>query len=104
MQNRFDIECQKLSKIEQNIRDIEKYCDINPFDFNDNDQHDNEFNLNEFLDIAENKNRTKSDRTPVFDVILDSQRENYPFILNGEYLNNDDGLFQVNSFYKDPIK
>ena len=50
--------------------------------------------------MAEN-NETKWDRTPVFDVILDSQREKYPFILNGEFINNDGEPFQLKGFYKD---
>ena len=52
------------------------------------------------LDISENK-KTKYDRTAVFDVFFDSQRENYPYILNGEFINNDEEPFQVNRFYKD---
>ena len=71
IQNRLDIENQKLSNIQQKIRDIRKYGEINPFDFNDINQQDNEINLNKFLDLAEN-NKTKYYRIPVFDLILDS--------------------------------
>ena len=39
--------------------------------------------------------------TQVFDVILDSQRGNYPFILKGEFIFNNGEPFQVNRFYKD---
>ena len=56
IQKRLDIENQKLSNIQQKIRDIKK---------------------------------------------LDSQREKYPFILNGEFNINDGKPFQVNRFYKD---
>ena len=74
VQNRLDIENQSLSIIEQNIGDIKNYGDINPFDFNVTDQYDDEIILNEILDIVEN-NKTKYDRTLVFDVLLDIQRD-----------------------------
>ena len=100
IQNRLDKENRKLSKIEQNIGDIVKHGDINPFDFNDIDQPDHENILNEFVDIAENT-KTKNDRTLVFDVIVDSQRDDFPFILHGEFIFNDGERFQVNRFYKE---
>ena len=59
IQNRLDIENEKLSNVEQIFRDIEKYGDINPFQFNDNEQHDDEINLSDFLDIDENKKKNK---------------------------------------------
>ena len=62
-------------------------------------QDDDEINLNDFLDLAENIKR-KYYRTPVFDPILHSQREKYPFILNGEFFFNDGELYQVDRFYK----
>ena len=37
----------------------------------------------------------------MFDLILDSQRDNYPFILNGEFIINDGEAFQINRFFKD---
>ena len=40
IQNRLDIENHNLLNKEQIFRDIEKYGDINPFDFNDIDQQD----------------------------------------------------------------
>ena len=52
IQNRLDIKNLKLSNIEQNFRRFEKYGDINPLDLNNIDQHDDEINLKEFLDIA----------------------------------------------------
>ena len=58
IQNRLDLENQKLSNIQQKNRDIKKYGDINPFDFNDTNQQDDEINLNEFIDLAES-NKTK---------------------------------------------
>ena len=100
IQNRVDIENQKLSTIQQKIRDVEKYGELNPFDFNDIDQDDDEINLNEFLDLAEN-NKSKFYRIPIFDLILDSQRGKYPFILNGEFIINDGEPFQINRFDKD---
>ena len=54
IQNRLDTEIQKLSNIEQNVRDIKKYGDKSPFDFNEIDQHEDEINLNDFLDLVEN--------------------------------------------------
>ena len=100
IQKRFDIENQNLSNIEQNNRDFEKYVDKSPFDFNDIDQYDNENNLNEFIDIPEN-NKTKYDRTPVFDIILDSQRDNCFLLFSGELIINDGEPFQLNRFYED---
>ena len=100
IQNRLDIENQKLSNIQQIIRDLEKNGNKNPLDFNDIDQHDDGINLNKFLDLAEN-NKTKYDRSLVFDVIVDSHRDNFPFTLNGEIIINDGEPFQVNGFYED---
>ena len=74
--------------IQQKNRDIERYGDINPIDFKDINQQDEENNLNEFLDLAES-NKTKYYRIPIFDLILDNQRDRYPFILNGDFINND---------------
>ena len=99
-QNRLDIENRKISNKQQNTRDIEKYDDKNPFDFSDIEQHNDEISLNELLDLAENI-KTKYGRTPVFDVIIDSQRVIYPFIKNGDFIINDGEPFQVNRFYKD---
>ena len=42
IQNRLAIESRKLSIVEQKSGDIEKYGDINPFDFNNINQLDNE--------------------------------------------------------------
>ena len=100
IQYRLDIENQNLSDIEQKIRDIEKYGALNPFDFNDFDQHNDEIILNDFLDLAENKT-TKYARTPTLDVIVDIQRNNYPFVLNGELKTNNGELFKVIRFYKE---
>ena len=77
-----------------------KYGEINPFDFNDFDQQDDEIDLNEFLDLAE-KIKTKYYRKPIFDLILGSQRDKYPFTLNGEFIINYGEPIQVNRFYKD---
>ena len=41
-QNRLEIENQKLSNVEEKNRDNEKYGDINPFEFKDIEQHDDE--------------------------------------------------------------
>ena len=100
LQTRLDTENQKLSNTQQKSRDIRKYGDINPFDFNDINQDSDEINLNEFLDLAEN-HKTKYYRIRIFDLILDSQRDKYPFILNGEFIINDGEPIQVNRFYKD---
>ena len=82
IQNRLDIEKQKLSKIQQNITNITKYGDTDPFNLNDINQPADVITLDEFLDTVES-NKTKNHTTPVFDVIVDSQRDNYPFIING---------------------
>ena len=100
IQNRLDMENQKLLNIQQKSGDTENYAETNHFDFNDINQDDDEINLNEFLDLAEN-NKTKFDRAPVFDVILDSQRDKYPFFLNCEFMINDGEPFQVIRFYKE---
>ena len=75
IQNRLDIENQKLSNIQQKIRNFEKYGDINPFDFNKAIQQDDEINVNEFLDLDEN-NKTRYYRTTIFDLFLDSPQIN----------------------------
>ena len=88
IQNRLEIQSLKLSIREQDAGDIEKYGDKNPFVFKDIDQQDNDLNLIEFLDLAEN-NKINYDRIPIFDDILDSQRDIHLFILNGECIKND---------------
>ena len=99
IQNILDIENQTSSFIQQKHRDIEKYGDINPFDSNnDTNQKDEEFIPNDFLDLAE-INKTKYERTLVFDVIVDSQRFISPFMLNGKFNINDGEPFQVNRTY-----
>ena len=98
--DRLDVENQKLSNIQRKTRYNRKYGEISSFDFNDINQHDDEINLNEILDLAEN-NKTKYDRKSVFDVIVGSQRDKYPYILNGEFIVYDGEPFQVNRFYKD---
>ena len=100
IQKRLDIENENLSNIELEIRDFKNYGEINPFDFSDTNQQDDEINLNEFLGLPEN-NKTKYYRIPVFDLILDSQRDKYPFKINGEFIINDGEPFQFNRFYKD---
>ena len=57
IQNILDMENQKMSIIQQKIRKIRKYGEINSFDFNEVNQHDDEININEFLDLAENKKK-----------------------------------------------
>ena len=57
IQNRPDVEKERLSKFQLNIRDFKRFGEINNFDFGDIKQEDNEINVNEFLDIAENKKR-----------------------------------------------
>ena len=99
LQTRLDTENQKLTNIQQKNGDFRKYVDVNPFGFNDINQ-DDEINLNEFLDLAENQ-KTKYYRIPIFDLIVDSQRDKFPFILNGEFIINDGEPYQVNRFYKD---
>ena len=89
-----------MSYIQQKNRDFEKEGDVNQFDFNNIDQHSDENNLNQFFDLFENS-KTKYDRTPIFDVIVDSQRDDFPFTLNVEFNVNDGEPFQVNRFYKD---
>ena len=90
-----------MINIQQKIRDIVKYGELNPFDFGDINQQDDDFNLNEFLDLAEN-NKTKYYRTPIFDIILDSQRDKYPFILNGEFILTMVSLFKLIDSTKTP--
>ena len=99
IQNRLDTGNENLWNIEQIIRYIQKYDEINPFVFNNIDQYNKEINLNDILDISENI-KTNYERRPVADVLLDSQRDNYPFTLNGENILNDVERFQVNKFYK----
>ena len=70
---------------------------MNPFDFNDTNQQDDESSSNEFLDLAEN-NKTKYCRTLIFDHILDNQRDRYPFVLNVEFNKNDGEPIQVIRF------
>ena len=100
IQNRVDIENKKLPNTQRKIRVVEEHVDINPFDFKDIDQKDDENNVTTLLDLAE-KNETKYDRTPAFDIIVDSQGDDVPFILNGDFFINDGGPFQIIRFFKD---
>ena len=79
------------------MKGIRKYFEINPFDFYDINQQEDDINLNKILDLAE-KNETKYYRTPIFNLIFDSQGDKHPFILNGEFIINDGEPFQVNRF------
>ena len=74
MQNRLDVDKERLSKIQQNLRDIGQFGEMNPFDFSDFKKEENEININEFSDIAEN-NKTKHNRTPIFEVITHHFRD-----------------------------
>ena len=98
IQNRLDIENQKLSNIQQKIRDIRKYGEINAFDFHDIPQ-DIKIDLNKFLNIAA-KNVVVYENDQIFDVITDASRDNYPFILKGYIKINDGELSQINRFDK----
>ena len=83
---RLEIENPKLVQFQQKIRD-----------FKNTVIYDNEINPNEFLDLAEN-NKTKYYRTPIFDLILDSQRVRYLFTLKVDIIINDGEPFKVNRF------
>ena len=54
------------------------------------------------MDVAENKKNFY--RIPIFDLIVDSQRDWYSFILNGEFVINDGEPFQVHRSYEDSTK
>ena len=99
IQNRLDVDKEKISKFQQNFQVIKRYGEINPIDFSHIKQEDKEININEFLDMAEN-NQTKYNRTPIIDVIIGSHRYNFPFILNGEYIINDSEPRAVNRLYR----
>ena len=65
-----------------------------PFDFSNIKQEYNDNNLNKFLDIDE-INKTKYNRTPVFEVVIDTRRDNFPFIINGELFISDGEPLQI---------
>ena len=102
IQNGLGIENRKLTNIQQKHRDIKENGEKNPLDFNDIDQQDDDIIQNKFLDLAENI-RTKFLTTPIFDLILDSRRDKYPFMLNGDFIFNDVNLFKLIDFTKTQI-
>ena len=85
IQTRLDVDIERFSKLQQNIRDTKRFAAIHYFDFRDNKQEGNEINVNEILGIAEN-NKTKSIRTPILEVITDGYRDIFPHILEGELI------------------
>ena len=78
-----------MSNIQQSFRDITRYGEQNLFDLSDFKQEDNEINLNDFLDTAKNKNKRKI-REPVIEVLINSRRDVFPFLLNRELNFNDE--------------
>ena len=71
----------ELTNTEERIRAIKKCGEINPFDFHDVPQ-DNEIDVSKFLDIAES-NIVLYENEPIVNIIIDADKDSYPFILNG---------------------
>ena len=80
IQNRLYVDKAKLSIIEQNNRDSRCYGEQKNFHFSYIMQENKRINLNESLDMAQNK-KPKYSRTPVFVVVIDGYRDNFPFRL-----------------------
>ena len=74
----------ELTNTEERIRAIRKCGEINPFDFHDVPQ-DNEIDLNKFLDIAES-NIVLYENEPIVNIIIDADKDSYPFNLTGEMI------------------
>ena len=90
----------ELNKINQRIRDIEQYGEINPFDFSNISQdNDVESDLSKLLEIAEN-NVVLFENDIIGGVVNNVMRDKYPFILKGEKKINEKDPTSVNNFYK----
>ena len=99
IENRFVVRNNELNNVNQQIRDIRKNNELNPFDFTDICK-DEDIDLKQFLDIAENS-VVLYENEPIFNVIVDARKDKYPFILKGIIKFNGEEISQTNQFYKD---
>ena len=87
---------EELQRIDQHIQDIEKYGEINPFDFSDIEQDD--FNIGQFLDFAEN-NIVRFEYSDI-STIFENIRDEYPIIIKGYLKINDGERSKIDAFFK----
>ena len=78
-ENRFVVKKNELNNVNQQIRDSRKLYETNAFDFTDIPE-DEDVDPKQFLDIAEN-NVALNETEPTFNVIVDTGKDKYPFIL-----------------------
>ena len=82
LKTRLDNENIKLFNLKEQIRDIRKHGQRNPFNIYNTPKCDDEIDLDKFIKIAE-KNITLYENEPIIDVITDAGKDKYPFILKG---------------------
>ena len=87
------------NNVNQRIRDNRKHNETNPFLFTEISRNE-DIVFKQFFDIAEN-NVVLYENGPIFNVIDDAGKDEYPFILNGEIKINGDEISLTNRFYKD---
>ena len=95
--NILKIKNEELKNINQRIIDIEKYGEINPFDFSDN-QQDNEIDLGEFLDIVESN--IVNFGNDEIQLIFDNIKDGYPLTIKGQIRINNNDPSMINAFFK----
>ena len=94
----LDIENNNLFNLKEQIGDIGKPGQTNPFNIYNTLKPD-ETDLDKFINIAGN-NITIYENEPIFRVITDAGKDNYPFILKGNTTVNDGEPVEINCFQK----
>ena len=98
LNTRLKNKTKEVEKIDQRIEDIERYGEINPFDFSDNPK-DDDIDVNKFLTLAE-KNVILFENDSILEVVNNVIRDKNPFILKGVIKINDNDPTSVNNFFK----
>ena len=99
MQTRLDNGNTILSNLKEQIRDIRKHGQINPFNFY-NTLKDDEIDLGNII-ISAGNNITLYENEPIFNVITDTGKYEYPLILKGFTTINVSEPVEINRLYKD---
>ena len=97
--NALNTKNDELNNINQRIRDIRRYGQINLFDCSDISQ-DDETDVNNFLSMTGN-NVILFENDSNFDVINNVFRDTHPFIFKSEIKINDNNSASINNFFKD---
>ena len=90
----------KLINLKEQVRDIRKHGQTNPFNFYNSLKDDGEIHFGNFINIAENY-ITLYENEPIFNAGTDASKDKYPFILKSYNTINDGDPVEINGFYID---